>query len=285
MFKRWLSDVLGNPLSIVGVTITTMAAGLFLFVFFADLFGIHTNPYLGMVFFLVVPTLFLIGLAFIPVGIIRERRRRRLAPDAPAFEWPHLDLRNQRTRHVTALVVALTCVNVLIVSLAGYKGLEYMDSVAFCGQLCHEVMEPEFVAYQNGPHSRVKCVDCHIGEGADWFVRSKLSGTRQIFAVMLNTHERPVPTPVRNLRPARETCEQCHWPDKFHGDKIEVVREYGEDEANTLSETTLRLHVGGRSEGGRVTGIHWHTAATNEIEYVAVDERREQIPYVKLTDR
>lgn len=284
MFKNLLPRVFGNPLSIIGALTTTVAAGLFLFIFLADLFGIHTNPYLGMVFFLVMPTLFLFGLVLIPIGLIRDRRRRRLTPDAPPFDWPAIDLRNPRTRQVTAMVVGLTCANVLIVSLAGYKGLEYMDSVSFCGQLCHEVMEPEFVAYQNGPHSRVKCVDCHIGEGADWFVRSKLSGTRQIFAVLFNTHGRPVPSPVHDLRPARETCEQCHWPDKFHGDKIEVIRDFAEDEANTMSETTVQLHVGGRSSGGRATGIHWHTNAANQIEYVAVDEKRQQIPYVKLTD-
>jgi hypothetical protein len=131
----------------------------------------------------------------------------------------------------------------------------------------------------------VKCVDCHIGEGASWFVRSKLSGTRQIFAVTFNTFERPVPSPVHDLRPARETCEQCHWPDKFHGDKIEVVPEFADDESNTRSETTLRLHVGGGAAQGRATGIHWHTSADNEIEYVATDASRQEIPYVRLTNR
>lgn len=285
MFKVWLPDVLRNPVSVVGAGITTTAAGLFLFVFFADVLGIHTNPYLGMVFFLAMPALFLLGLVLIPVGIVRERRRRRLGLGPSRFDWPTLDLRDPHTRKITGLVSVLTLANVLILSLATYRGLEYMDSVEFCGQLCHVVMEPEFVAYQDGPHSRVKCVDCHIGEGAGWFVKSKLSGTRQIFAVALDSYERPVPTPVRNLRPARETCEQCHWPDKFHGDKLEVIREFSEDEANTVSETTLQLHVGGSQAAGRATGIHWHTSANNEIEYVAVDDKRQEIPYVRLTDR
>jgi hypothetical protein len=285
VFKSWLPDVLRNPVSAVGAGLTTIAAGLFLFVFFADVFGIHTNPYMGVVFFLIMPAIFLLGLMLIPIGVMRERRRRRLGLAPSTLEWPNLDLRDPRVRRLAGLVTALTLANVLIVSLATYRGLEYMDSVEFCGQLCHVVMEPEFAAYQDGPHSRVKCVDCHIGEGADWFVRSKLSGTRQIFAVALNTFERPVPTPVHNLRPARETCEQCHWPDKFHGDKIEVVREFSEDEANTMTETSIRLHVGGSSGSGRATGIHWHTSADHEIEYVAVDEKRQEIPYVRLTDR
>ncbi len=123
-------------------------------------------------------------------------------------------------RRTAVLLFALTMANIVIVSLAAYRGVEYMDSVAFCGQVCHSVMKPEFVAYQDGPHSRVTCVQCHIGSGASWFARSKLSGTRQVFAVALNTYSRPIPSPVENLRPARDTCEQCHWPEKFHGDKV-----------------------------------------------------------------
>jgi hypothetical protein len=279
---RWLPDLVRNPISFAGAVITTVAAWLFLFVFFADLLGIHTNPYGGLVAFMILPGLFLLGLALIPLGAAAEHRRRSRG-EAPR-QWPTLDFRNPHTRRVAGIVVVLTITNVLIVSLATYRGLEYMDSVAFCGQVCHQVMEPEFVAYQNGPHSRVKCVQCHIGEGASWFVRSKLSGTRQIWAVMFDTFERPVPTPVHNLRPARETCEQCHWPEKFHGDKIEVFREFAEDEANTMSETSLRLHVGGSPSAGRPTGIHWHTNPNNVIEYVATDDKRQVIPYVRLTD-
>jgi hypothetical protein len=286
VLRSWLPDAARDPISIAGAMITTIAAGLFLFVFFADLFGIHTNPYLGMVFFLIMPSLFVFGLLLIPIGVAREHYLVRRGRAPVRVDWPVLDLRDERTRRIAGLVCALTLVNILIVSLAAYKGLEYMDSVEFCGQLCHEVMEPEFAAYQDGPHSRVKCVDCHIGEGASWFVRSKLSGTRQIFAVLFNTHARPIPTPVRDLRPARETCEQCHWPDKFHGDKIDVRREYAPDEQNSVTATTLRLHVGGASADlGSAVGIHWHTYAANVIEYIAVDDKRQEIPWVRLTDR
>jgi hypothetical protein len=147
-------------------------------------------------------------------------------------------------------------------------------------------MEPEFAAYQDGPHSRVTCVQCHIGPGASWFVQSKLSGTRQVFAVLLDTHSRPIASPVHNLRPARDTCEQCHWPEKFHGDKVNVIREYADDETATESSTTVRVHVGGGSEKlGVATGIHWHMNIANEVDYIATDERRQVIPYVRVKDR
>jgi hypothetical protein len=278
LFQNWLS--------ITGGLITTLAAVLFVAVFFLDVFGFHTNPYIGIVFFLIVPGIFLVGLILIPIGIWLERRRRRAGRPPSHLHWPRIDLNDAHTRRVAFAVVLLTIVNVLIVSLAAYRGIEEMDSVAFCGQVCHEVMEPEFVAYQDGPHSRVSCVQCHIGPGAPFFVRSKIDGVRQVFAVMANSHERPIPSPVQTLRPAREVCEQCHWPEKFHGDKVNVIREYGEDEANTETVTTLQVHVGGGSQRlGIATGIHWHMNVANEIEYVATDDKRQEIGYVRLRDR
>ena len=273
-----------HPLAVAGVAIVTLSAVLFLFVFLLDIFGLHTNPYLGIVFFLILPAFFVGGLLLIPLGVVLERRRaaKGLAPR----RWPRLDLNDPVHRRGLLTVAVLTLVNVLIVSLAAYRGLEFMDSPQFCGQVCHAVMEPEFVAYQEGPHSRVRCVDCHIGPGAPWFVKSKLDGTRQVLAVMRGTYSKPIGTPVQNLRPARDTCEQCHWPEKFHGDKVEVIREYGNDEKNTESVTRLMVHVGGGSERlGTASGIHWHMNVANEIDYIATDEKRQVIPYVRLRDR
>ena len=273
-----------HPLSVFGVALTTLSAVLFLFVFLADLFGLHTNPYMGIVFFLILPAFFILGLLLIPAGVYLDRRRRHKGLEPRRL--PSIDLNNPAHRRTALVVVSLTLVNVLIVSLAAYRGLEFMDSPQFCGQVCHTVMEPEFMAYRDGPHSRVRCVDCHIGPGASWFVKSKLDGTRQVVAVMRNNYSRPIETPVRTLRPARDTCEQCHWPEKFHGDKVEVIREYANDEKNTESVTRLMVHVGGGSERmGVATGIHWHMNVANEIEYVATDNKRQVIPYVRLKDR
>jgi hypothetical protein len=150
-----------------------------------------------------------------------------------------------------------------------------MDSTAFCGKLCHRVMEPEYVAYQNSPHARVECTDCHIGPGASWFVKSKLSGTRQVFATTFRTYPRPIPTPIENLRPARETCEQCHWPAKFHGDRMKVLTHYEPDEQNTELKTALLLKVGGGSlESGFAEGIHWHMSLANRVDYRASHDRQ-----------
>jgi NapC/NirT cytochrome c family protein len=274
-----------NPISLVGTILATVGGVLFLIFFLLDLIGLHTNPYMGIVVFLTLPAVFVFGLLLIPIGAWMTRRRR-LAGRPVGMEWPRLDLNNPRQRTWAFFIVIATLVNLVIVSLAAYSGVHYMDSVQFCGQVCHTVMEPEFAAYQDSPHSRVTCVQCHIGPGANWFVRSKLSGTRQVFAVTLKTYSRPIPSPVHNLRPARETCEQCHWPEKFHGDKIRVINEYAEDEKNTESTTTMQIHVGGGSDRlGIATGIHWHMNLANEIEYIATDEKRQVIPWVRLRDR
>ena len=273
---------LRHPISFSGALLSLFSATLFLIFFVAESMGWHANPYMGMVFFIILPGLFLAGLALIPIGVWRQHRR--VAAGKGELLWPTLNLNSPRHRKVTALILMITVLNVVIVSLAAYSGLHYMDSTEFCGTVCHEVMEPQHLAFQNSAHARVGCVQCHIGPGASWFVQSKLSGTRQIFAVSLNTFSRPIPSPVHNLRPARETCEKCHWPEKLHGDKVVTRRDYGDDEANTVTETTLQMHVGGGSDQLRnATGIHWHTSASSTIEYIATDEKREVIPWVKVT--
>jgi len=275
-----------SPISVAGMVLTTISASVFLIVFLADLFGLHTNPYLGILFFLVLPGVFLFGLALIPLGAWLERRRRARGRPSSQIHWPRVDLNDPVHRRAAVIAFALTMANIVIVSLAAYRGIEYMDSVQFCGQVCHSVMKPEFTAYQDGPHSRVTCVQCHIGAGASWFAKSKVSGTRQVLAVTFHTYSRPIPSPVQNLRPARDTCEQCHWPEKFHGDKIVRVFEYGEDEKNTESVTTLQVHVGGGSERlGIAQGIHWHMNVANEVEYIATDDKRQVIPWVRVKDR
>jgi hypothetical protein len=142
------------------------------------------------------------------------------------------------------------------------------------------------VAHQDSVHSRVTCVQCHVGPGAPSFARSKVSGTRRVLAVTFHSYPRPIPAPVQNMRPPRDTCEQCHWPEMLHGDKTRRIVEYADDEKNTESVTTLHVHVGGGSERlGLATGIHWHMNLANDIEYIATDDTRQVIPYVRFTDR
>src|SRR6185503_8733133 len=81
-----------SPLSIAGMVLTTISAVVFLVVFFADLFGMHTNPYIGIVFFLILPGIFVVGLILIPLGEWVERRRRAAGKKPSELRWPRLDL-------------------------------------------------------------------------------------------------------------------------------------------------------------------------------------------------
>jgi hypothetical protein len=272
-----------HPLSVIGAWLTTASAFVFIFVFVIDLFGLHANPYFGLIFFVLLPVLFVLGLLMIPLGSVLERRREAqgLAPR----RMPRIDLSDPHQQRVAGVVLALTIVNLLIVSLASYRAVEYMDSTQFCGQVCHTVMEPEYVAHREGPHSRVACVECHVGQGAQSYVYYKLNGVRQLVHLVRNSYPRPVPSPVFNLRPATATCEHCHSPERFHGDQVRIIPSYADDETNTAAPTKLVLHLGGgMPQFGLGAGVHWHTNPQNVIEFVATDDKRMEIPYVRLTD-
>jgi nitrate/TMAO reductase-like tetraheme cytochrome c subunit len=278
-----LPTALRNPASLIGIVITTVMAMLFLGFALLDLLGYLTNPYLGLILFVALPAGFIAGLILIPLGAWRTARRRR--QDPTVGEWPVIDLRIPRHRAILLTVVALTLVNILIVSIGAYGGVHYMESAEFCGTTCHVTMEPQWAAYQIAPHARILCVDCHVGPGTGALVESKFEGTRQLFQVVTGNVPKPVPSP-RTMRPARDTCERCHWSEKFHGDRVKTVREYADDEANTETATNVVLHVGGGSSTlGVGTGIHWHMNIDNRIEFITTDKKEETIAYVKLTDR
>lgn len=274
-----------NWLTALGATLTTISALLILVFVVLGLLGLYDTPYIGIMAFLVLPGVFLLGLLLIPIGVHWDRKRH-LASAEPGQRgnpepYPKIDFNQPQVRRAAGLVSVLTAVNLFILSYVSYEGVLFMDSVTFCGQACHTVMEPEYTAYVNSPHSRVACVECHIGPGAPWFVRSKLSGVGQVVAVAFNTYSRPIPTPVENLRPSRDTCEQCHWPEKFTGDRIRVITKFSEDEANTPLKTVLLMHIGGGNAGKG--GIHsWHIDPRKQTLYIASDRQRQTIPWVQV---
>jgi hypothetical protein len=267
-----------NWISLAGVIIVTTATILWLFLLPITLRGETENPYVGILAFLTIPGPFFGGLILIPLGIWLKRRKEGKSGVYPS-DFPTLSWANPELRRLVYFVGATTVANIAIASQLTYGAVNYMDSPTFCGQTCHTVMQPEFTAYQNSPHSRVECVRCHIGPGAGWFVKSKLSGVGQVVAVTLHTYPTPIPTPVHNLRPARETCEACHWPQKYGEDRVRVINKFADDETNTNTKTVLLMKIGGGNHG---IGIHGtHLGAGVKIRYVATDEKRQNIPWVE----
>jgi nitrate/TMAO reductase-like tetraheme cytochrome c subunit len=279
--QNWLRPALffgNNPISLVGGAITTASAVTMFGYWLVELLGrSNDNPYLGIIFFLILPALFVLGLLLIPVGVFLRRAKLKKAGQIPEI-FPEIDLHDKVFRHGLDFVLVATAINVLIVAFASYRGVEYMDTANFCGQACH-VMHPEYAAYQVSAHSHVSCVECHIGSGVGSFVRAKINGTKQLFEVMTNHYPAPIGAPVASLRPASEICESCHNPAKFHGDKLVVKTSYADDEQNTKTQTVLLVHLGGRDAATNLSGIHG--AHMGHIEYIASDSTRATIPWVQ----
>ena len=251
MFQRfrehWVRPALffgNNPVSLAGGAITSAAGVTMIAYWLVELFGRpNDNPYLGIIFFLILPGLFVLGLLLIPVGVFVRRKKLQLAGQIPA-EFPKIDLNDRMFRHGLDIVLVATIVNLLVVSMASYRGAAYMDSPQFCGASCH-VMHPEYTAYKVSAHSHVACVECHIGSGAQSYFEAKVNGTKQLVEVAFNRYPKPIPSPVRNLRPAREICEGCHTPAKFVGEKLLVKSSFADDEKNTETQSVVLLHLGG----------------------------------------
>ena len=181
---------------------------------------------------------------------------------------------------VRVLPYAVLGVLTVILLVGAAYGWEYTNSPEFCGTACH-TMPPEYTAYLTSPHARVDCVDCHIGKGfiAERITR-KAGDARHIFATLFHTYEFPIH--ARDLRPARETCEKCHFPEKFSDDSLREIKRFANDAANTPQSTYLVLKTGGGSERlGLGRGIHWHIE--NQVDFLPLDPGEQEIPYVRVT--
>ena len=274
-----------NSVTLTGAAISAISFGLILFLIVLEAFSREQKPYMGIIAFVILPTFLLLGIALIVIGIIREHKKRKSGHPAIS-KLPVIDLNEHKNRTAFTMFSIGTILLLLFSAFGSYKAYEYTDSDQFCGTVCHKVMNPEYTAYQHSPHARVGCVKCHIGPGADWFVRSKLSGTYQVYSVLFNKYPKPIPTPIENLRPARETCEQCHWPKVFYGEKELANTYYLSDSSNTRMKLTMLIKIGGGNEETGVTsGIHWHMNIANEITYLPADSTRQVIPWVKAKSK
>ncbi len=279
--EDWVRPALffgNNPISLAGGAVTTASGVTMIGYWLVELFGRpNDNPYLGIIFFLLLPALFIAGLILIPVGLFLRRGKLQKAGQIPA-EFPKIDLNDRIFRHGLDIVLVATIVNLLVVAMASYRGSAYMDSPQFCGQSCH-VMHPEYTAYKIAAHSHVDCVECHIGEGAEAYFSAKVNGTKQLLEVSFDRYPTPIPSPVESLRPARYTCEGCHTPARFIGEKLLVKSSFADDQQNSETQTVLVLHLGGLDGLSHLTGIHG--VHLGHIEYVATDKSRTTIPWAE----
>ena len=275
-----------NWLTIIGSVIAAVNLILILVLFAVSLVFDKGSTNLGLFIYIILPGFLLFGLILIPIGMIMERRRIFKSLTHEAARLPYIDLNDPSHRNAFFIFTITTIVVLFLSTLGSFKAYHITESVEFCGTLCHQVMEPEHTAYLNSPHANVACVECHVGSGASWYVKSKLSGLHQVYAVIANDFPRPIETPLHDLRPARETCEKCHWPQKFYARSLWTNKYFLADSANTEWDIMLQMKTGPEYSGlGLREGIHWHINPAVNIEYISENDKRENITYVRYTNK
>jgi nitrate/TMAO reductase-like tetraheme cytochrome c subunit len=282
--ESWVRPALffgNNPVSLVGGAITTSSAMTLIGFWVVSVIGRggSSNPYVGIIFDLILPALFVFGLLLIPLGMWIRRRDLKAAGLLPSA-YPKVDFADPVFRHGIDFVVVATCINFIIVGTASYRGVAYMDTPNFCGQACH-VMAPEWRAYHVSPHADVACTDCHVAPGVPGYIHAKLNGTRQLVMVVLHNYPRPIMADDK-VPPSSATCVHCHNPDRLIGDKLIVKTSFGDDEKNSVTRTIILLHLGGRDQFGNLAGIHG--GHLGHIEYLSNNSTHQTITSIRKTN-
>ena len=281
--KNKKQGLLQNWISVIGGIFSAICFSAIVVLLILDFRHEGGNPYLGVFTYMIAPMLLTVSLLLIPLGAWIERKRRQKRDYIRRF--PIIDFNNPVHQRWAYIIWGMVTVFLLLTAVGSYRTYQFTESVTFCGLTCHVPMHPEYTAYQQSPHARVSCVQCHIGPGASYFVKSKLSGAYQVYSNAFNKSSRPIETPVKNLRPAQQICEQCHWPAKFFGAQQKVYTHYLSDEKNSPWQIQMLIKVGGGDPTLDATmGIHWHMNIKNSIDYIATDKQRQVIPWVRSTN-
>jgi hypothetical protein len=272
-----------HPLSALAGALVLAGGFLFLILLFIDIGSSVDNPYRSLVTFVIAPFIITLGVILFLIAIWLQVRAARRRGEKVRFSFA-IDPTDPAYMRNLWLFLVFAAVLIFVVAYSGTRAYEATDSVAFCGETCHEVMDPQRITYGNSPHARILCVECHIGPGASFWVKSKFDGIRQVIATVRNTYTRPIKTPVHNLRPAQETCERCHWPRQFYGEKMVTHTYYRSDKQNSPWTISLLVKIGGGNpRTGQEEGIHWHMLNQNKVEYIATDEKRHNIVWIRMT--
>jgi len=282
--QEWLRPFFfygNNRTSLIGGAVTTASALVLIGYWVVSAFGRSgsSNPYIGIIFDLLLPGLFVFGLVLIALGIVVRQAHLKATGKVPAF-FPEISMQDPVFRHGVDFVLVATFINFVIVGTASYRGVAYMDTPEFCGAACH-VMAPEFANYHVSSHRGVACTECHIAPGAMGFVHAKVNGTKQLAMVLTSTFPRPIMADNK-VPAAAVTCLKCHNQGSLIGDKLLVTTSFGDDEANARTSNLTLVHVGGKDAFGHLSGIHG--AHMGHIEYIATDSTGQTIPWVAKTN-
>ncbi|MEN8136779.1 MAG: NapC/NirT family cytochrome c [Thermodesulfobacteriota bacterium] len=287
LIMDFLKILVRSRVSMAGAVVSGLIFPVLVVLLFIDMQGIVQNPYFGFLIYMVMGPLFVIGLLTVLVGQFLFRDREEIGLFTleyirEQFNMPGRFIRVRKLIYISSTLGFFTLIVIVVVS---YTGFRYTETIGFCGQFCHDVMEPQYISHQNSPHSRIACVKCHISGSSDLVTRSKVSGVTMIFSTVLGRYERPIKNPVHSLRPDREVCEQCHRPEVFHGDKLYIKDYFLADEQNTRVQTVLLMRIGSSGYRDRLAqGIHWHVSPDHKTYYRSARDDQDRITEVKLVD-
>lgn len=274
------SDYFYNGTTYIGAVLALTIFAVECLLFGLEFISKTSNIYLGIITFVLLPPFLILGLILIPIGALRKRRRVLLGISDISDKKYHIDLSKPSHRNVLIVFVIGSVFLIIMTTIGSYKAYQYTESVEFCGLTCHKVMSPQHTAYLHSPHAQVKCIECHIGSGAGWYIHYKLAGVRQLYHFIKNDYPKPIPTPVENLRPAKDTCEHCHWPDKFYS-SVEVQKKYFPSSAEEPKDWNLRMLINVGKNKNHSSGIHAHMYMDNDIYFAAEDKERQKITWIK----
>lgn len=272
-----------NWISAIGAVIATGALFSFALLVWIDFTQDNANPYLGIFTYIVAPGFLITGLALIFFGAWAQRRWSIKHAATMPDKW-RLDFQNPAQRHRLVLFGVGAVGFIMLSAFGSYQTYHYSESVQFCGQVCHQAMNPEFVAHQRSAHASVSCAECHVASGATGFVQAKLNGTRQLVTYVLDSYHRPIAAPARNMPTAQDVCLKCHWAEKEHGSIARRYDHFLSDKDNTPYSVHLLLRVTEPKADGRMGGIHWHAGHEEKVEYFSPDPKRQEIPWMRVTN-
>lgn len=281
-FSRLTSGIARSKMALAGAAVVSVLFPMLLVSAALDLIGWIENPYFSFLLYLTLTPLLIVAIILTAVGIFRSGGESSYTLESlkEHLTTPERYRKIRRSAYGYTILASLFLFFLCVVAITSQR---YSASVSFCANFCHKVMTSAYTTYKNSPHSRVPCVACHAGKNSHWSVRNQLTGLQQLYVAITNSYPRPLKTPVNHLRPSRETCEQCHWPEKFHGHRLHLIDKFLDDKSNTHLQTALLMKIGSGDQLGRVAhGIHWHTSKQQSLFYETVDNERRDINLVTL---
>ena len=283
--KALVPRLLANWITLLGSVITTISGFAILILLIIGLVTSRANPYLSLFVVVLLPAAFVFGLLLIPIGLYVDRRRGRRPGDTLQLAFETI-LKDRSARRRLFFFALATVLNVAVFSLAAQKTISYMDSAKFCGTTCHQVMQPEWDAWNRSPHSNVACVECHISPGAIGESKAKWNGLHQLFGFLTAKYDRPIVAGPEHLLPAKQTCEQCHAPKRFWPDRLKMFPHYTLDKDNTPKFNAMLLHTGGLNpKTQQYEGIHWHANPDNQVKFEFLDSERTKVGKITVLSK